>query len=451
MYPQLLKYLLIPAYFALHRDKQLCYVEKIERDQWKSTADIRTEQLERIKKLVGYAYENVPFYSASMRHADIVPSDISSFAAYTAIPFLEKRNIQTNLNELTSKSYSKRDLIPDASGGSTGEPTNFFVDRKHQYIKASFHYRHDRWTGWDIGRKIGVVWGAQRDLQAFRAWRGKILQKYLFRMFYLDAFNLSEEKVIDFVRILNKEKPTMLLAYANAIFLVSKIIQSKRLEVHSPKGIVVSAETLTDEKRSTIEKVFRCKVLNRYASREVGMIASECQAQSGLHIATENVYVEVVRNGKPAPPGELGEIVVTDLHNYAMPLIRYRTGDVGTLSEQPCSCGRGLPLLGEVSGRSSDFFVTRSNKLIHGEYFTHLFYGIPSIKRFRVVQESVDHVHVKIIPDGEISPLELNRVLTEIGRLMEQANVTIETVGTLEPTRSGKFIFTISKVVNPFQ
>jgi phenylacetate-CoA ligase len=448
VHSNILKRIFIPAYYSFNKDRRLEYLKILEAEQWLSHDEINAHQFESIQAIIMHAYNSVPFYKSLWAREGLTPSDIKDISDFRRLPFLNKCNIQNNLSELTSTNYSSADLIADASGGSTGIPTNFYTDGLNIYKKYSFIYRHDRWCGWNFGQKTGVIWGSQREIQRSRAIREKLLQRYLFRTLFLDAFDLSESKVEAFIRILNREKPVTLLGYANAMFLVARIIQQKGWDVYKPKGIIVSAETLTSEKRILIESVFRCKVLNRYGSREVGMIASECREQEGLHIASENVFLEIIKDGQPAETSERGEIVVTDLHNYAMPLIRYRTGDIGAFSSKTCSCGRGLPLLKEVCGRQSDFFVTKNGSFIHGEYFTHLFYGIRNVKQFRIVQESADSVHVKIVSLGDIPKSELERVLNEVKHVMEGADVTMEMVSQLDIIPSGKYMFTVSKIQN---
>jgi phenylacetate-CoA ligase len=450
MYSAIVKHVLIPAYYRFNKDERLAYLKEIEAEQWLSPREIGSRQFQRVQALLHHAYETAPFYRKSWTAVGAEPGDVTGPAEFQTLPFLSKQDIQNSLKDLVSTNYGASDLIPDASGGSTGIPTNFYSDGINYYKKHSFIYRHDRWSGWDFGQRVGIIWGAQHEVQRSRAFRERLLQKYLFRTMFLDAFSLSDARVVEFIRILNTEKPAILLSYTNAMFLVARLVRQKNLEVHSPKGIIVSAETLTSEKRALIEAVFGCKVLNRYGSREVGMIASECMAQEGLHIASDNIYLEVIKDGRSAKPGELGEIVVTDLLNYAMPLIRYRTGDIGAMSDKLCSCGRGLPILKEVCGRSSDFFVTRSGKFIHGEYFTHLFYGIPAVKRFRITQESRDSVNVSVQPLGEIPPDELRRVVDEVKKVMEGAEVTLTAASEVESVPSGKFMFTVSRVGNPF-
>jgi phenylacetate-CoA ligase len=217
---------------------------------------------------------------------------------------------------------------------------------------------------------------------------------------------------------------------------------------------MTSAGTLHDHMRETIRETFQAPVFNRYGSREVGDIACGCGVHEGLHVSAPTHYVEILRpDGTPTEPGEVGEIVVTLLTNYAMPLIRYRIGDMGAWAESTCACGRSWPLLSNVTGRVSDTFLTEDGKSIHGEFFTHLFYGEEWVQKFQVVQESVHQVTITIVPAEWGDDLkrrhraEMNVIREHIHSVMGQScNVTFDFCSNIRPTDSGKYRYTISRV-----
>jgi len=353
------------------------------------------------------------------------------------------------MQDMISTEYSMSELVKDSSGGSTGEPTVYYKNVERHNLRRADQIRHDRWSGWDIGKRKALIWGAQRDLKAVQSFRENILATYIERQWELDAFEMSEAEMSRFTDQLEKLQPSMILGYANALQLYSVYLLEHKPN-HSIKldGIVSSAETLTEEKRKIIEKAFGCKVLNRYGSREVGLIASECKAQKGLHINAENIYLELVdANANHVKHGN-GDIVVTDFWNFGMPLIRYKLGDVGTVSESHCSCGRGLPLLGSVAGRTGDFFVSQNGDKIHGEYFTHLFYELPQVKQFQMIQESLDLVVFNIVETSESKEQSyLDGIFRKTKEILgENIKIEYHFVKEIEPTSTGKLLFTISKV-----
>jgi phenylacetate-CoA ligase len=239
----------------------------------------------------------------------------------------------------------------------------------------------------------------------------------------------------------------VLFGYASALARFAEFVQAHHLDDIKFLSVISSAEVLYPHQRELIERTFGCGVIDRYGTRELGGIACECQEHMGLHISTENVCVEILRNGIPVPVGEEGDIVVTNLNNYGMPFIRYQTGDVGQLSDVECRCGRGLPMMQIVSGRATDLFKTKDGRTIHRAFFTHLFYDIVEVKQFQVTQESYDLVVVSIV---ERSPLPSERLvfLERAIKDMMQSDVKVEFefLDTIPLQPSGKYRFIISKV-----
>jgi len=228
----------------------------------------------------------------------------------------------------------------------------------------------------------------------------------------VSSFDLSPENIERIVHTYNRQQPWVVIGYANAIFEFARYAKKAGLSLHRPSGVVSSAEKLFDYQRSLIEEVFGAPVYDRYGCREVMLIGAECDRHNGLHVTAEHLYVEVVRDGTPCGPGEMGEILLTDLHNYGMPLIRYKVGDVGSWKEGTCPCGRGLPLLNVVEGRTLDLIRTPSGRVIAGEFFPHLFKDFASIRRFQVVQEEIDALQIRLSLDAPV-PSEQQQLLME--------------------------------------
>ncbi len=443
------RFIVYPLYYFKSGDKRLTRLKVMERNQFLPTEQLEKLRENKLRDIVSYAYENTQYYRQLLDEQGILPSEIHTLDDLSKIPPLTKFHIQNYTEGLLSKGFDKADLIKDASGGSTGEPTVFYKNLEYLQLRAADQLRHDRWSGWNRGDRFALIWGAQRDLKASQSFREFIISRYIARIWELDAFDMNTKTMGEYVATLQKIQPKMILGYANALVAFSEYL-TKHHPNHgiNPKGIISSAETLTEEKRNKIEVAFNCKVLNRYGSREVGLIASECPEQSGLHINADNVHVEIVKDGKPAPLGESGDILVTDFSNKAMPLIRYKLGDVGRLSLGECSCGRTLPLLQSVEGRSGDFFVAANGALVHGEYFTHLFYGQEDVKKFQMIQESIESVKLKIVSFNEdLKAPYLNMIIEKtVEMLGQQCTVSVVFVSDIPPTVSGKSLFTISKV-----
>ncbi|MGH8801978.1 MAG: phenylacetate--CoA ligase family protein, partial [Casimicrobiaceae bacterium] len=199
--------------------------------------------------------------------------------------------------------------------------------------------------------------------------------------------------------------------------------------------------------RAVIERVFGCRVGNGYGGRDAGFIAHECPS-GGMHISAEDIVVETVdAEGTQVAPGNPGEIVVTHLATADFPFIRYRTGDLGVLGTHPCACSRGLPLLAEVQGRSTDFVVARDGTIMHGLALIYVIRDLPGIDRFRIVQETLARTRVEIVPASDFRPETTARIVAGLQtRLGASVEIVVDMVDDLEREASGKFRYVQSRV-----
>ena len=255
----------------------------------------------------------------------------------------------------------------------------------------------------------------------------------------------------NYIKILNKHKPKIIITYVQSMYQMAKYAREKDLHVEKQNAIHSAAGTLYDFMREEIESVFQCKVFNHYGSREVGVIASECNHHNGLHIIMEHTLVEVVnKDGKPCSPGEKGEIVVTNLNNYSMPLIRYKIGDIGVLQQYSnCDCGCSYPKLEKIVGRTTDVFKTKAGGLVDGHYFINIFYFIEGIKNIQVIQKALDIIIVRIVKGEKSSDSILKTAEKRIKLVMgSDCSVIFEFVNEIPKTKTGKYLYTISELSN---
>ena len=453
LYSAIAKQVLLPLYLWKDNNKLLQRLARLEASQYFAPREIEKLQFESLKKILIHSYQNVPFYRDRFDSVGFNPANFRDPRELESIPFLTKTELQNNLADLTARNYRKDQLFIDSSGGSTGKPTSFYKDTRRYYEGRADIFRHDRWSGWDLGEKFATLWGAQRDFEKQPSFKSHIIEKYIFRTYGFNAFDIDEQKVLLCIDEMMTIRPAMILAYANVAHLFAKVIFNNNVDMGplKLKGLISSAETLTDAMRNDIEAAFKCKVLNRYGSREVGVIASECLTGEGLHINAESIYLELCHGNREAGAGESGEIVVTDLWNYGMPFIRYQTGDVAVRSDALCSCGRRLPMLKEVKGRVSDFIVDTKGGLVHGEYFSHLFYGLKGIEQFQMIQEDARFITLKIVPGKDYSPSVLEPVIDKIKLCLgSDISVSVETCTSSIVEASGKFRFTVSKIAGSY-
>jgi len=255
----------------------------------------------------------------------------------------------------------------------------------------------------------------------------------------LPAWQLSESASDTFWNQLADFKPKLLVAYAGAIYNWARLLGNDRPPIPSLAAIVVSAETLHEDWRIVIEQSFKVPVYNRYGGRDIKFVAQECPVRKGLHINAENSLVEIVKGGRPVAPGELGEIVITRLDNFAMPFIRYRSGDLGTMSRSACECGRSLPLLEKIEGRVQDTIVTDDGRIVSGPFFAHVMKDCPDVKEFQVHQLRSNQLLIQIVLDHErrfSSQSRIERIVREY--MGQDMRIDFELRDIIPLTRSGK-------------
>lgn len=440
MYPILYKYAraFSPANIVTHR----C-LQELERNQWLSPEGLRALQLQKIQQIVEHAYVNVPFYRQRFVEIGLHPGDIKTLEDFHQLPVLTKQDIRTHLEALVARNLPHRVLHPEATGGSTGEPLVFFVSDDFRRWNAAVTARARSWYGYQPGSKQAWIWGADRDLPHWR-WSERFKAR-LRRQRWLHAFNMGKEQMETFAQTLVRFKPKFIFGYVSSIYLFARYLQGEKITIR-PEVVETSAEKLYDFQRELIEQVFGCPVVDLYGSREFGCIASQCLS-GGMHIADDVRYVEIITDGQPAAPGQIGEVVITDLTNYAMPFLRYKIGDLASYTDKPCSCGRGLSVLREVIGRTTDIFTTPSGKLISGLYFVHRLRGAPGIERFQVHQPSKDTIEILFEASEGVDETWLENRWREFQEhIGPDVRLYIKRVKQIPPTPAGKHLFTKSEV-----
>ena len=453
LYPKLVRNLFLPLSLWHNGEQaQLRYLREFERTQFLSTEAIRELQRQRLQALLHHAYAQCPFYRERFDDAGLAPDDLRKLEDLLALPILEKRDIQEQGQGMVARNWPRGDLIANQTGGSTGAPVSFYLSKARKCSRAAATLRHNRWAGWRIGDRAAVIWGAPRDRPA-DSWRARLRGALLREPLWLDTANITEASLSEFHTALLRYRPRIIQAYARSAVLFARYLQARGLTPHRPHSIVTSAEVLEADERRLLEDVFGCPVFNRYGCREVSVVASECSAHSGLHIMAEGLYIEIETPHGPAGPGETGSILVTDLLNRAMPLIRYRIGDVGAWAAGTCSCGRGLPRLERVAGRVTDFLVGCDGRLVSGVFLaTYVVAQRPSLGQVQILQRKAGAVTYRIKPGRDFnSENDLEYLHTTTRRYLgAEARINSEVVEELPSEASGKFLFSRSTVAPGF-
>ncbi len=434
-----------PLVAAKRGSKHLRYLAELERTQFESSEQIRARQLVMLQTQLHHAFATVPYYQRTWAAVGVHPSDVKSFADLANFPILPKVDVRTRGDELHSSAYANAKVRTKTTSGSTGVPLKIVLDERGAQWKTACTLRADEWSGWRRGQRVAKVWG-NPEYRHFGL-RGRITNALVDRAVYLDTIGLTSERIGEFARALRRHKPGMIFGHAHSLYLLACALKKSKIDDIRPNGIVSTAMPLHDWQRVVIEEVFGTPATNRYGCEEVSLIACQCEKHAGLHVAAESVYTEV--DGKPTGTGKL---LVTDLSNAAMPLIRYEIGDVVTLSNTPCVCGRGLPVIDKVEGRDADFVVTPSGSLISGISLTENFaMHIRGAAQVQIIQETTTHLRVRLVKDDafdDVSHRQLAKlVLDTFGPTMR---FDVEFLDVIPQEPSGKYRFCISKVAAEF-
>lgn len=436
-----------PLYLGIKgRKESMGYFWQLKENGKKSIEENINIQKGNLYKQVLYAKENTAFYKKYIEENKLSFSIDNIYEDIKKLPIMTKKMIRENHQDLISSEAMP--YIKNYSGGSTGEPLCILQDEKMEiYSPTNYFFSL---AGRDIGEKVLSIWGSERDiLGKKKSLAAQIAGKVVHRTEYLNSFRMKENEMEKYVKRINQWKPIIIYAYVQSIYEIAIFIKNNNLEVYSPKGIMVTAGTLFDEWRKEIEDAFKSPVFNQYGSREVSGIACECEKHEGLHVLMNSQYIEILDDeGNALEDGKSGNIVITNLINRKMPLIRYAIGDIGVKKGGLCSCGRGTELLERVSGRRVNIFKTVKGDKIDGEFFTHLFYGLDYVERFQVVQNKVDLIQIYIQlwkgnqPNAYVADME--NIEKNIKKVMgDGCRIVVQIVDEIKPSASGKHIYTI--------
>jgi len=400
-----------------------------------------------LHELLLHSYKNVPYYKEIFDRIALVKNNRLDLENFYKIPVINKNIIKNNFSLFLSKDISRRRWYKNSSGGSTGIPQTFIQDDnyKNWMLASEFFYFKKIIKIDPFKAKKVLLWGSERDIFRQKKSLSSKLAAFLRKEIFLNTFKITKKDFLKYVEIINKEKPEYIKGYAGSLYQLAKIVKENNLKIHHPKFIYSSAETLRPFMRDLIEEIFKCKVYDYYGSREVGAIAGECP-KGKMHIFNFNNFVEVIDdNGNRVKTGEMGKVIVTNLHNYSMPLIRYEIGDTAVLGEK-CDCDIKTPVLEKITGRVTDHFKNKNGDLIHGEYFTHLFYFKEWIKAFQVVQIDFNKIVIYFVANKE-NEQDMIDIENKIKLVMgNDCLIEWKKVNNIEPTSQGKYLFTISFV-----
>ena len=407
--------------------KEIKKVSKLSNEEAKKYQD------KKLKKLVLYSWENVPYYKKILEKSRVVVNGKVNLNNYSRIPILTKEIIKKEGKNLYSKE-KRKGVFENTSGGSTGEPVRFLQDKEYDEWNKANKIFYKIVAGQDIGEIELRFWGSERDLL-----EGKETPKIRFRNWAynrkeFNTFKMSEKEMLDYVKKWNEYNPSWVESYVQSIYEFAKFIEKNKLKIKSPEnGILTSAGTLYLEMKETLERVFRCKVYNRYGSREVGDLA--CGSDK-LKISFWNQKVEIINK----------KVYVTNLNNYSMPLIRYEIGDMAEF-------GKNEFELGKVLGRVNNMVKTSKGIVDSAAITSALYFDLKgklftSFSKYQLIQKKKDEFELKIVVSDKGKWTKDQRDIENVMKsiLGKEISFKFKEVKEIESLKSGKYEYIRSDI-----
>jgi phenylacetate-CoA ligase len=410
-----------------------------------SAVELAALQRDRLRAFIESCYAHVPYVRSRMQAAGVTPAEIREPADLSRLPLSTKKDMRAARGALRSAIAGP--LSPFTTGGSTGEPLIFDLGKERIASRVACRLRVGRWWGVSVGDPEIALWGSPIELGRqdwFRSLRDRLLRTTL-----LSAFEMTDARMTRYLNTIERRHCRQIFGYPSALHVLClhALRQRRDLRTVGIQVAFVTGEVLLHHQRDLISNVLGCPVADGYGGRDSGFLAHECPC-GGMHVMADAVIVEIVdETGKPVPPGGAGEIVVTDLYSRDAPFIRYATGDVGVASSEPCACGRPLPLLKHIEGRSNDLVLAPDGRRINSLALVYPLREIPGIEQYQIRQKALDVFHVQMACNQEYSRDSEAQIVAGWQQLMRTPiDVRFEYMPRVPPDPRGKFRHVVSEL-----
>lgn len=448
LYERAFRRVLYPAYEAARGRPTLRYLREYEANQWLPPEQLAELQWDKLNALVAHCWNEVPFYRRRWQAIGFEPGDLRSMDDYARLPVLTKADIRNHFEDL--KAHSLKDSVMyKATGGSTGEPLRFGYTRESNDRRTAVMWRGYGWTGAPPGRRALFLWGGAVGNPGRKAQLKDRLYHAAFHRRMLNSFLMRDDNMAQFADAIEAWRPEVLVAYVNPVVRLAQWMLDHGRSIRGVSSVLGAAEALHDYQRPIIEAAFPgAKAYNTYGCREFMLIACEDQDRDGLLVNADHLVVELVEATKGPDGTETGELAITDLHNWGMPFIRYVNGDVASRRHPWHAAGaRGLPRLERIDGRRLDAIRTTDGRVLPGEFFPHMLKDVPGVRRFQVVQDTLDRFTLKVVPGPEFGAAQEDYVRREVTKVLgADAGLELQRVDDIPLTASGKFRVTVSRL-----
>jgi phenylacetate-CoA ligase len=411
----------------------------LQKTQCWSTEKLQKLQERRLRLILEHAYYNVPYYRRIFRDRGLKLQDFKSIEDLVKLPIVTKDDIRQQSSDFIPRNFQKYWSIATATGGSTGEPLRFFIDLRSASAGEAALWRGWGYAGYMLGDKMAVLAGL-----SLVSGKENVLMSAVRRITKktvgFPAISLRKEILDVYAKRMIEFEPKFIRGYPSSLYLFASFLEGREVDLIRPRAVFTTAEMLLPYQRKLIEEIFRCDVFDGYGAFDGGTAAFECQEHCGYHMAVEKAVMEFAdEDGNLVAEGEDGRIIATDLFNYAMPFIRYDTGDMGVYSNESCSCGRKLPLMKRILGRTTDILHFKTGVSLSGPSLTLIFKDF-DIKQYQVVQTSDDCMIAKVIKGKTYSEKDTEKIHRVLKNTIgDGVEVKFEFVDHIKPTKSGKW------------
>lgn len=412
----------------------------LEKSQWFKREQLQSLQLKKLRALLKYAYDMVPYYHSSFSRVKFKPQELTCLEDLQKVPILEKTVFRNASSEMLAKNFQNLRPTLWKTSGTTSSPIQFFRCKNDTSWALAAELRGFGWAGYETGDKMGRIWRLKpEEMSSPGFW----LKQLLKRIKILNVEGLSESSMLHYARQLQRFKPSYIRGYAASTNVFATFLSKNKELKMRVKAVFTTGQTLPAHYRRNIEEAFGCPVYDCYSSNEMGQIALECGNHEGHHISEENILLEIVRDEEHASAGEEGKVLVTNLNNYAMPFIRYDIGDLGKILRDECSCGRKLSLI-KPQGRHYEMFASSGGRFTVLRDAEYILQELP-IQDFQIVQKNLKEIVIRIARKPGYTPAHTAFIIENL-KAHGPARIEVEFVDSIIPEKTGKTKQYISKI-----
>lgn len=418
---------------------KLRLLHEARRNQWLKPSELEELQTKKLRSIVKHAYENTEFYHKKFKEAGIYPDDIRTLNDLSKIPFTTKEELkQQKLEARLSKGTNLRKCVVNQTSGSTGIPLVVVFDEAADDFSKAINLRSHIENGLKLRSRWVVFANPYRHHKPL--WFQKLKFYHPITMSPFEHMDVLVDK-------LTKFKPEVLDGYTSSIGQLAEAVKTDDIRGINPKVVFGTSELLDPETRKLVNSVFDVEMIDHFGCVELNRTAWECSEHAGYHIDTDAVVMEFIENGENVSPGEKGEITYTGLYNYCMPLIRYNIGDIGIPSDELCPCGRGLPLMKLIEGRTDSFMHMPDGRTLSPRTWPIILKKFLEIEQFKVIQEKKDLIRVLVVKSTGFSQNTISQIKYDIKEIIgPEVNVNVEIVDEILKENSGKVRCAVSNV-----